>query len=329
MNETFSNGTAVELFYEPGEKVVLSLVPLLTLLVGIFIYKRTNRPLQHSDSIEKRLHILYKLTAGIIWGQFFFHALPNATTYGEHGYRLRSLFFLLGYCVLLGYEELGRIVHPNPDYVAPPLAKQRDEFDRTVDRTTQQRFDYLDVDDARSEVAARHAWDTEDNKMNLRGRRVVSILFYMVMAFNCVLGGFLLIDTPPGTPHMLAIAMFGINKVLESIAVFTTLMHSEMYTESSHACGKRLFMAFLYGWSLLVACSTIPLIADLTPPKVTSYLESLGLGAFYGVFAGLLFWYAGHFQRMDLADPTKKQLVLSFLAFTVMALISWTTGYVI
>jgi len=104
--------------YEAWEKVLLSLVPLLVLAIGFLMYRRVKRPPNGSeDSAASRLAIFYNLAAGIIWGQFFFHSLPNATTYGEFGYRLRSVFFLLGYGIMLGYDRFARTSHSNRNFV--------------------------------------------------------------------------------------------------------------------------------------------------------------------------------------------------------------------
>lgn len=307
--------------YDAWEKALVSLVPLLVLAIGFFMYRRIKMlPNGEEDSVASRLSLFYNLAAGIIWGQFFFHALPNATTHGAFGYKLRSVFFLLGYGIMLGYDRFARTSHSNKNFVGRAGTSKGTEF--TLKRDRQIDADYVKMDGSSNPSVL---WEGAEEYSDLSSRRFIAYVFYLVLIFNALCGGLFLTYNSVNTMHIVMIAIFTIDKVMESVALFTILIHSRMYTR--RGCSRTTFFVMLMGWPLVVLCSIILVLCDVTSDQASQWINHLALGIFYSIFSGILLWYANHFQHMEFEKPTRRQLRVSFLLFIVTAFISWATGY--
>ena len=326
MNVSFTNSTGSPediLFatYDAWEKALIALVPLLVLAIGVLMYKRVTRRLNgEEDSASSRLAVFYNLASGIIWGQFFFHALPNATTYGVLGYRVRSVFFLLGYSLMLGYDRFARTSHTNRHFVGRSGTSRGTEYTMRKDR--QLDADYVKMDGNESGSVL---WESTEEYADLSQRRHIAYLFYIVLTFNAFCDGLFLAYNSENAVHIVMIAIFAVDKIMECVALFTILMHARMYT--SRGCTRGWFFVLLFGWPVIVFGSIVLVLCDVTNPEASQWINHLALGIFYSIFSGILLWYANHFQHMELEKPTRKQLRVSFLLFVLMAFISWLTGY--
>lgn len=315
--------------YDEGEKAVLGLVPLLVLFIAYLMYKRIKRPPNGSDdSTANRLSIFYNLAAGIIWGQFFFHSLPNATTYGEFGYRLRSVFFLLGYGVMLGYDRFARTSHSNRNFVGRSGTSRGTEY--TLKRDTSPMGPMgvgMDADYVRMEGNENPSvlWESTEEYADLGSRRFIAYVYYVVLIFNALCDGLFLTFNSSEMSHPVMIAVFAVDKMMECVALFTVLMHARMYTR--RGCSGTAFYVMLVGWPVVVFCSIILVLCGVTADQTSLWINHLALGVFYSIFSGILLWYANHFQHMELEKPTRRELRVSFLLFVLMAFMSWITGY--
>ena len=323
MNGTFifQNVTKVSgVIYSTGEKTFLGFIPAFIFIIGVAMYKYVRRPLLNSESTANRLDIFYNHATGIIWGQFFFHYLPNATTYGQFGYKLRSLFVLLGYGAMLGYDKLSRISSDNVNFVAPSTVSS----DYTLKRGNQEEADYIIMDGS---ADGSDNWKITEELKELRNRRIIAYIYYVMATFNCFADGLFIIYNSAYTPHILLLALFLVDKVMKSIALFTVLIHAKMYAKRNWR--RKLFYALLVGWPLIVLASLIPTFCNINVAQACAWINHIALGIFYGIFAGIMLWYANHFQHMESDNITKKQLRISFVVFIEMALASWLTGYFI
>lgn len=308
--------------YAPWEKALLGITPVFLYMVAHVMYKRVRRPLEGADSVAKRLNIFYNLTAGIIWGQFFFHLLPNATTHGVFGYKLRSIFFLIGYGLMFGYERFSRIAHDNIHYVAP--ASTSIDSDLSMDRERQEEADYVRMD---GNSGGEGQWYITDEMKDLKKRRFIAIVYYLIMVFHCMAGGLFLALNENDVPHVVLAFIFFIDKTLESIALYTVLIHAKMYAKKGFF--RLLFLFIFYSWPLVVLASVALILADVTPDGASLWVNHIALGIFYGIAAGIFLWFSNHFQHMELKKPTRRQIIWSFIMFILMAFISWITGYFI
>ena len=323
MNSTwiYSNVTNVPGYvYSPGEKAFLGIFPASIFILGYIMYRYIRKPLLNSETVANRLNAFYNLTTGIIWGQFFFHSLPNATTYGFFGYKLRSLFFLFGYGIMLGYDKLSRLTHDNIHFVAP--SSTRITTDYTLNKSTQEEANYVIME---GDEDGSNSWRLTAEIKDLRKRRFIAYIYYFVTIFNTIFDGFFLIYNSENSPHFVLLIIFAGDKVMDSIALFTVLIHGKMYSSSDWR--RKLFYFLFCGWPIVILLSVVPVFANISIDTISLIIGHISTGIFYGVFAGVMLWYANHFQHMESDPITKKQIRVSFVLFLVMALLSWTTGF--
>jgi len=168
-------------------------------------------------------------------------------------------------------------------------------------------------------------WESTEEYSDLGSRRFIAYIFYVVLIFNAFCDGLFLTYNSGDTPHMVLITIFAVDKIMECVALFTVLIHARMYTR--RGCTGRMFFVMLIGWPILVFCSIILILCDVTSDQAAQWINHLALGIFYSIFSGILLWYANHFQHMELEKPTRRELRVSFLFFITTALASWITGY--
>lgn len=322
MNVSFTNNTISitdPSVYDSWEKVLLGLVPVLVMSIAFLMYKRIKRlPNGENDSVASRLALFYKLTAGIIWGQFFFHSFINATTYGIFGYRVRSLFFLLGYSVMYAYDLFNRISHSNPNFVGRSGTSKGTEF--TLRKHKQQDADYTMLS---GNGDASILWDITEENLDLKKRRFIAHIYYVMITFNCMVDGLFLVYNGRVSLHIVDIILFSVIKVMESISLFTVLIHSRMYTRKNFQ--KKWFYVLLFGWPFVVFSSIILVLCEVTSAQVQLWINHLALGIFYSISCGIMLWFSNYFQNIELEKPTRAQIRLSFLFFISTALVYWVT----
>lgn len=321
---SYINGTYIpadpSLFLD-YEKAFVGLVPALVLVVGTLLYKYVRRPSTgEDDTDESRLLPLYTVSAGIMWGQFFMHVFPNATTYGELGYKFRSLFFLVGYSCMVGYERFSRTSHDNRNFVGQSVATNVTSFTLRKDQDIE--ADYVEM---HGNSSGAPLWDASDESLVFYRRRVAAHIYYFMIAFHCLVDGLFLVFNAAKIPHLLLILVFATQKVLESVALFTVLIHARLYT--TRGAKKRWFFVLLLGWPLIVLASTMIALSGVNVDTASAWINHAALGTFYSIFAGTLLWFANHFEKIEPAQPTRRQLRLSFLFWNLTALLLWGTGW--
>ena len=326
MNLTHSNGTTTTTLLDPSvyvawEKALLVLVPFLVWAVGILMYKRIRRqPNGESDTAASRLLLFYNLAAGIMWGQFFFHALPHATTYGYFGYGLNGLFVLLGYSIIKGYNVIGRTCHDNKNFVGKSPTSISTEF--TLRSDVQEDGEYFRMS-GNSNGGAQ--WDVGEEDDGLGRRRTNAHIYYITLIFTCLADGLFLTYNSTDMVHGVMILVFAIDKIIESIGLYTVLLHSRMHTR--RGCNRRWFYTLFFGWPFIVFFSIMLILCNVTAGQAYTWINHLALNIFYSVFSGALLWYVNLFERMELEKPTRAQLRISYFSFVMMALLSGVTGY--
>lgn len=302
------------------EKALIGLVPVLVLVVGILMYKYVRKPSTgQDDTSAKRLLPFYTLSAGIMWGQVFMHAFPNAATHGDLGYWFRSLFFMVGYCCMVGYERLSRTQHQNRHFVGQSSSSRTTHF--TVRQDQDLEADYVVMD---GDSSGANLWDASEEMVTIRRRRVTAHIYYLMITFHCLMDGLFLAYNGRATTHILLVLFFALQKCLESVALFTVLIHARMYT--TRGAQKRWFFVLLLGWPLVVLCSTIIPLAEVGAETAAQWIDHVALGIFYSLFVGVLLWFANHFEHIEPEHPTKKQLRVSYFFFVATAATMWLTG---
>ena len=307
MNETTAAPTLIDnsLFVAYEKSLLAAVVPLVVMAVGIGMYKRVRR----EPESESNATPFYLVSAGIIWGLFFMHMLPNAITHGVLGYKFRILFFALGYYCMLGYERFSRTSHPNKNFVGRPATGRVAPGDEG---------DYIDMNASES---GENYWNASEDGTMLYRRRVLAHIYYIVQTGTSLVDGLFLVYNAQYTDRGLLIALYALRKILQSVALFTVLIYARMYTLRGY--GKRWFFTLLLGWPIVVFFSTVLVLAEVDGETASLWINHVALGIAYSFSAGVFLWYANHFEHVELESPTRTQLRLSFVLFVVMSLSVW------
>ena len=284
-------------------------------------------------------------------GQFFFHTLPNATVHGAGhapsagvsgalGYPLLSVFVACGFYAMLLASRLGRVWHDNPYYVAASTGDESSDgvtrggsvappIVHTLDGEAIELLPYHLANESDGDAFSRDTWTLQDERSELRRRRAISVVLWLVASVVGTLEGLYLVyhqhSALGGTWAL--VSAYAANKVLETVALITALLHA-----LHHAAETR--GAYAVPCALWCACatlSTLYVLLDMPWEAAAAALRHPALQIAYAACGGVLFWVALYFVWLESAAraPTVKATVARAALFGFAVALSWLTGFLV
>lgn len=298
-----------------------SLLPLAVIPSGIIctlLYRYGKRGIfQEGDTLEKRLIWCYPLIASLVLGEFFFQAIPNST--GNTSFV--SAFIMLGFFLVFCIQKLSRVWHDNPFYVSPEVTYL--EIHNVIDLKSMKLGDYIYTEDILDDVDNGRL-TIQDEYVELKRRRFIAYLTFVIMCIMCILEGFFLLHST-WDPWIVTV-FFILDKTMESCIVAIGGLHAFLHAPGE--LNQNWFIILACIWCMAVGCSTLPLITGtMDRPQALLVVNHTATQIFYALAGGVLFWIALYYVCIDQKRTEKREMSIYLIIFGVGAIISWTVGY--
>lgn len=321
-NSTIPIYSQVQKGFLPLSGLVLS--PLICAI--IYIYAR-RKPKNSQETVTSKLWALHSIIAGTFMGQFICHTFFKATIYSKLGFSIMSIFVLIGYFIMHIFDLGFRLFSESEFYVASGDSYV-DYRDIEMDKKTMEKDDFASTENASSEEFAKNAFDLEDEQTDEAKRRSIFYIVYVVMIYIVILEGlFLVYDHPKvEAEYAVTITFFYINKVLQSIAIFGSMMHAKLHILRPFK--KRIIRISILCliWSAAIASSVIPVMADIPSQNIAAGVENGAVAAFYCIGGGIILWTALYFTTIKPRTIDRKKTIISILLFMGSSILSWVTA---
>lgn len=315
-----------ELFYSPGAKAGLALVLLPCSILGLLLYRYSRRKLMGKETMDSRMINFYSAIAGGILGQFFFHTLPNSTG-GDVGvaYSTISVFIFVGFFIMMTIQKCSR-VNNEMDYYTAPQGTGMD-IRHIIDSETVSENNYYKATDITGEQFGEDMWALLDEHKELKRRRMISILFYIIMLFETILEGFFLVYNKSSSGIPVLIVMFYINKLVQTFIVCVVLIHGMFHVGNPKRTFFRgTYLSLLLLWTITCTLSAIPAMIDMEYYTVFTIMHNFWMTAFYAMAGGILFWIALYFVWLDRKHTNKRETGIRLFLFALFSIVAYVTG---
>ena len=305
------NSTMIE--YSIDEKVSLPFVFLPCLLLAFIMYKYAIRRLVDSETFAKRMQYLYSAAAGAMIGQFLFHTLQNGTSTSIEN---DHIFILLGWYIILFIQKYTRVNNENEYYTSPNLPSF--EITHKLDGNDMQMNEYYESSGSNQAEFSRDMFILMDETKELNKRRLLCVIFFVSMVYISIIEGFFLMYHPK-TDITTTIAMFYLNKLIQTFVVCVVLLHGMYHTDK----GRHWYAIASIVYCLVCLLSSIP---ALVGQSTVDFLENLAVSKIYLLIIGIIMYIAQYFAWLDRTQTSKKETVISLIIIAVFGASSYATG---
>lgn len=286
-----------------------------------FIVFRYGRIYLKAPSFEDKLELWYSYTAAGMLGKFLFFSYPNATG-PQHTVQdsIVSGFVMLGFFVMICIQKYNRVWYDNPYYVGP-AAGTITEIRNLVDKETLMIQQYISADE-NEETAAANRLIVVDEVAELKKRRILFYISFVVLFVTTIFEGFFLVFREPFTigGSWAIVLFFVIDKIKETATISVIAIHALVQTE-------KLWYAILMGfWTAVTVCSCLPMILQVSWDQSFGVVTHLATQIFYSLSGGVLFWIALYFIWIDRIKTDKWETFWRLVVFAASGVVSWLCG---
>lgn len=293
---------------DSGQIIFLSFLWLPCGIIAFLLYRFVGRrALEAGSTFGSRMEVLYTFMAGSLLGQVLFQEQPNS-----NNFEYSTLFMFIGFFVLYALQKLGRVCQWNPRYVAP---SDSIEIVHLLNPQSMELQQYLRVDNPDDPAVPHDRMTLEDEKAELRQRRQVCVLTLVVLVVLSVLEGVYFVFRGP--QEWVYLAFFAVDKLVEMAVVCVACLHALWFTPWTIA------------WVFVVMGSALPALLGMVPDAAEIIVVHPATQLFYGLAAGVLFWVALYYVRIDRKNTDVRETVLRLFIFGASGALSWAVGTVI
>jgi hypothetical protein len=317
----------VTVIYTQVEQGVLPLAGLvLCPIISLLCYLYVNKLLRRTETLTHRAELFYVTISGVLLGQFvclvFFKVVDN-----EEYNRYVTILVLFGVFVMECIQRFARVCNANPLYVAPPRSLSEEEAQITLNRRRDAENEYVQMEDASDESVPNTIFTTHDIYYDNMQRYRILVVMCIVMTFVATIDGLFLIYNAPTTPTDVGLTVFAfyINKALQSICVFGAMTHAKLHWLQGRR-KKIVWGVFTCAWSLIVFCSTLPVIIGTTYDDIAIGVESFATIGFYSFSGGVMLWLSQYFNEQRAKQTERGDTLKLMSVFGMSLLLSWITG---
>lgn len=299
------------------QKSLLPLAIIPSAIICIILYRYGKRGIfMEGETLERRLFWCYPLISSLLLGEFFFQAVPNST--GNTSFI--SAFIVLGFFLVFCAQKFSRVWHDNPYYVSPESSYL--EIHNAIDlrKMELEEFHHFDPTDEESSNEKR---ELEDEFTELKRRRFIVRLTFLIMCIMCVLEGFFLLHST--WDPWLVTGFFVLDKLMESCIIAIGGLHAFFHAPKEKHYNEYIILATF--WCICVCCSTIPVIVGMSRDEALAIVNHTATQVFYALAGGVLFWIALYYICIDRRQTDKKEMAIYLIIFGVGSSISWVVGY--
>jgi hypothetical protein len=295
-----------------GAKIALPLVGgLISPLLSLLIFKISRRRLRLKETLKSRAYLFYRGLSGVLLGQVIF----NTSSW------LMLVFALAGYLLMDACEAVGRAWNTNPNYIG--LIDNDDGCEEIgVNKETMERETVVVVTGIDKDNMANTVWKTQDANKNMRKRRWMLGVLFVVFAMITVSDGFLTISKIAANVPAVVICFY-INGIAMSGAIYGGMVHAHLQVEEEHRVLEWCLLTGL--WSLMLAAASIPTILEVQ--NMAFIFAHPAYQICYGFALGPVLRLQQYYYNMQLNGIDKKELALGVVVFVVAAGQSALVGF--
>jgi hypothetical protein len=299
------------------QKSLLPLAIIPSAIICIIFYRYGKKGIfMDGETLEKRLFWCYPLISSLLLGEFFFQAIPNST--GNTSFI--SAFIVLGFFLVFCAQKFSRVWHDNPYYVSPESSYM--EIHNAIDLRKMELVEYHHYNLADEDVS-NDGITLKDEITELKRRRFIARLTFLIMCIMCVLEGFFLLHST--WDPWIVIAFFVLDKLMESCIIAIGGLHAFLHAPTERQYNWYILLAGI--WCICVCCSTIPVLVGMSRDEALAIVNHTATQVFYALAGGVLFWIALYYICIDRRQTDKREMAVYLLIFGVGASISWVVGY--
>lgn len=284
--------------FDDAQKAVIALVFIPCALVSLILFKVARR----YDDESKRI-ILYVWITSLLFGEFIFPL---------RGTNYLQACTMLGFFAMYALQRYAKICTDNPHHTEPEFSTP-DVSGMAVENGTQVA-DFVFVNTG--EDVAPILVSTVDRVSEIRKRMRVTKLVLIVMTALCVLEGFYVTNT------WVSIALFMVDKALETSIVCIAMIHSMMHCPSERS--RNWYWICSAVWCVICVLSTITVLIGNDGSNVTNHVVT---APFYSVCTGCVLFLSAYFVWINQRNSNKFKTTFDVIIFAVGATISWVVSY--
>jgi zinc transporter ZupT len=327
MNQT--NVAAIATTFDIAQKVSLPFVIIPCGLILLLAYKHGRARLRGKETIDSRIINVYSAVAGGMLGIFFFHTLPNSTIQVlTSNYSIMSVFIFLGFFTMLCIQKCARVTNENEYYTSPTPAAQ--EIRHVIDAETVTQNDYYEASELDTPAFSVDMWELTDETKEIKRRKTVGFVFFLVLVFESILEGFFLVYNADivlgGIPVL--ILMFYINRLIQTFILAIVMIHG-MYHVNGEKIRSNMFFMMSLVWLTTCGISTVPVLIDMEKYTALLVLSNPWTSFIYATAGGILFWIALYFVWIDRKYTNKRDTIIRLILFAAVAMLTFMTGFFI
>lgn len=339
--------------FDITQRIFIPLAAIPAVFVWWVVYWYAPKDNLHiPPSPYERMQWAFALASGMMIGQLFGHALPNAVLYSSSA--VPFLAAIVGMVLVLAFFKMARVTgratnqvlfstqyEPVELYTAAGEEANYTELERAAfiaDETATDSsfagFDSAHEDDPVQEEAyvmpAHQTMLSGNDAHDVRWiRRGSFYIMFVTICFMVIFEGPFLIYHSNAVSPVLSIPAFYAMKMMQAFILSCYAVHAYDHMRKR----KFLFLTF-YAWMAVafgVCCvlSTIPVLVEVDRLGMSLFIQSQYFGGFYELFAGALATMSLYFITREDFQPTLKKEIIWLALFTVGAVAMWGLGLII
>lgn len=317
--------------FTAAQKGVMPLVIPLIWVVGYIHYRVSIKPMPEHEDEYSRWGVWYWVVGACVIGKTLFHSIPNATLHtvvGPEEYAAEGLLtfsVFLGLCIMVMYQEIGRVWHENIYYSTPSNVQPQEDM---LNRETRMKQRNVEIDNL-SDFGEQYSTGVDKNKDQTRRTWIARILL-LCMFYSAAVEGIFTCYWQDKTPAGIwtLVFMSWIMRILDSIIIYGAMVHG-MFVNETITRWWELFSCYgaisLY-WGITVLLSMVPVFTNMMPDAAEDVISRWYFVLFTGITAGVFIWFWAYFILMQPRNTTKRYTKSRLFAFVFFGALSGVTA---
>lgn len=317
------NNTNTTFFgYGTAATIVMPFAPaLMCPAIAVITYLIAKRRLTAATESSTRSYVFVRMLSGNLFGEFISRIVYLCSIW-------LAMFCAIGYTIFNIAESVAYVWNTNSDYVS--IGDEMPHEDMGLDKINMVHKTVIVLNDVKGEET-RQTLEAVDDLWKIETKRVW-ILGCLIGLFTImsVTDGLLLIYKPPDSlaSIIISVVSYFLSCAALSSCVYGAMIHARIHSIESKRTRLFTWGIISAGWCIMLTCTLIPLLLNVSYETVASIVEYPALTAFYGVSLGVMLKIQVYFHSLRTTTRiSRDNRIWGEIVFTLSAAQAILTGF--